>query len=151
MYSSMLVIFLGHCMPRIFLRCLLWKVLTVFSCLCVRVHRSLATYALKVLILIALLICLLSKMLFSVLKASIARIFLLLMSFSESSRLPSNFHFFHVSSSYRIISYSSGLDSLITKFRFARVDGGVSLIYVVLCLAMVAQLISSAYFGSISK
>ena len=30
-YSSMLVIFLGQCMPRIFLRCLLWKVLTVFS------------------------------------------------------------------------------------------------------------------------
>ena len=29
-YSSMLVIFLGQCMPRIFLRCLLWKVLTVF-------------------------------------------------------------------------------------------------------------------------
>ena len=31
MYISMLVIFLGQCMPRIFLRCLLWKVLTVFS------------------------------------------------------------------------------------------------------------------------
>ena len=30
-YSSMLVIFLGQCMPRIFPRCLLWKVLTVFS------------------------------------------------------------------------------------------------------------------------
>ena len=30
-YSSMVVIFLGQCMPRIFLRCLLWKVLTVFS------------------------------------------------------------------------------------------------------------------------
>ena len=29
--SSMLGIFLGQCMPRIFLRCLLWKVLTVFS------------------------------------------------------------------------------------------------------------------------
>ena len=29
-YSSILVIFLGQCMPRIFLRCLLWKVLTVF-------------------------------------------------------------------------------------------------------------------------
>ena len=30
-YSSMLVNFLGQCMPRIFLICLLWKVLTVFS------------------------------------------------------------------------------------------------------------------------
>ena len=30
-YSSMLVIFLCQCMPRIFPRCLLWKVLTVFS------------------------------------------------------------------------------------------------------------------------
>ena len=30
-YSSMLVIFLGQCMPRIFLRCLLWNVLNVFS------------------------------------------------------------------------------------------------------------------------
>ena len=30
-YSSMLAIFFGQCMPRIFLRCLLWKVLTVFS------------------------------------------------------------------------------------------------------------------------
>ena len=30
-YSSMLVIFLSQCMPRIFLRCLLWNVLNVFS------------------------------------------------------------------------------------------------------------------------
>ena len=30
-YSSMLVIFLGQCMPRIFPRCLLWIALTVFS------------------------------------------------------------------------------------------------------------------------
>ena len=46
---------------------------------------------------------------------------------------------------------SSVLDSLITRLRFARVDGIVSLIYVILCLAVVAQVISSAYFGSISK
>ena len=39
-YSSMLVIFLGQCMPRIFLSCLLWKVLTVFSSFFVRVHSS---------------------------------------------------------------------------------------------------------------
>ena len=30
-HSSMLVIFLGHCTPRIFLRCLAWNVLTAFS------------------------------------------------------------------------------------------------------------------------
>ena len=94
---------------------------------------------------------LLSKNLCSVLKASIARIFLRLMSFSVSSRLPSNLHFFHFSLPCRIISYSSVLDSLITRLRFARVDGVVSLIYVILCLAAVAQVISSAYFGSISK
>ena len=52
-------------------------------------------YALNVLILTALLIFLLSTILFSVLKESIARIFLRLMSFSVSSRLPSNLHFFH--------------------------------------------------------
>ena len=144
-------------MPRIFLRCLLWNVLTVFSKFLVRVHSSLlyrntlATYALKVLILIALLIFLLSKILFSVLKASIARIFLRLMSFSVSSKLPSNLHFFHFSLPCLIISYSSVLDSLITRLRFARVDGVVSLIYVILCLAVVAQVISSAYFRSISK
>ena len=65
------------CMPRIFLRGLLWKVLTVFS--------------LEVLILTPLLIFLLSKFVFSVLKASIATIFLRLTSFSVSSRLPSAF------------------------------------------------------------
>ena len=75
-------------------------------------------------------------------KASIARIFLRLMSFSVSSRLPSNLHFFHFSLPCRIISYSSVLDSLITRLRFARVDGVVSLIYVILCLAVVAQVIS---------
>ena len=80
-YSSMLVIFLGQCMPRIFLRCLLWNVLIVFSNVLVGVHRSLlyrnalATYALKVLMLTALLMFLLSKNLFSVLKAYTARIF----------------------------------------------------------------------------
>ena len=109
------------------------------------------SYALNVLILTALLIFLLSKIVCSVLKASIARIFLRLMSFSVSSRLPSNLHFFHFSLPCRIISYSSVLDSLITRLRFARVDGVVSLIYVILCLAVVAQVISSAYFGSISK
>ena len=41
--------------------------------------------------------------------------------------------------------------SLIIRLRFARVDGVVSLMYVILRLAVVAQLISSAYFGSISK
>ena len=46
---------------------------------------------------------------------------------------------------------NSVLDSLIIRLRFARVDGVVSLMYVILCLAVVAQLISSAYFGSISK
>ena len=40
-YSSMLVIFLGQCMPRIFLRCLLWNVFTEFSNFLVRVHSSL--------------------------------------------------------------------------------------------------------------
>ena len=40
-YCSMLVIFLGQCMPRIFLSCHLWKVLTVFSSFLVRVHSSL--------------------------------------------------------------------------------------------------------------
>ena len=45
-----------------------------------------------------------STILFSVLKASIARICLRLMSFSVSSRLPSNLHFFHFSLPYRIIS-----------------------------------------------
>ena len=39
-YSSMLVIFLGQCMPRIFLRCLLWNVFTAFPNLLVRVHSS---------------------------------------------------------------------------------------------------------------
>ena len=68
-------------------------------------------------------------MLFSVLKASIARICLRLMSFSVSSRLPSNLHFFHFSVPCRTIPYSSVLDSLITRLRFARVDGVVSLIY----------------------
>ena len=71
---------------------------------------------------------LLSNILFSVLKASIARMFLRLMSFSVSSRLPSNLRFFHLSLPCRIISYSSVLDSLITRFRFARVNGVVSLI-----------------------
>ena len=91
------------------------------------------------------------KMLFSVLKASIARNILRLMSFSVSSRLPSNLHFFHFSLPCRIISYSSVIDSLIIRLRFARVDGVVFLMYVILCLAVVAQLISSAYFGSILK
>ena len=65
-------------MPRIFRRCLLWNVLTVFYTFLVRVHSSqlyrntLATYALKVLIFTALPIVLLSTILFSVLKASIA-------------------------------------------------------------------------------
>ena len=40
-YSSMMLIFLGQCVPRIFLGCLLWKVLTVFSSFLVRVHSSL--------------------------------------------------------------------------------------------------------------
>ena len=35
------VIFLGQCMPRIFLRYLLWKVLTVFSSFLGMVHSSL--------------------------------------------------------------------------------------------------------------
>ena len=35
-YSSMLVILLWQCMPKTFLRCLLWKVLTVFSSLLVQ-------------------------------------------------------------------------------------------------------------------
>ena len=65
----------------------------------------------------ALLICMLSTNLFGVLKASIARIFLRLMSFSVSSRLPSNLQFFHFSLPCRIISYSSVLDSLITRLR----------------------------------
>ena len=99
-----------------------------------------ATYALTVLILTALLIFLPSNFLFSVLKASIARMFVRF--FSVSSRLPSNLHFFHLSLPCRIISYSSVLDSLITRFQFARVDGVVSLIYVIICLAVVAQLIS---------
>ena len=86
-------------------------------------------------------------MLVTVLKASIASIFLRLVSFSVSSRLPSNLHFFHFSLPCRIISYSSVLDPLIIRLRFARVDGVVSLIYVMVCLAVVAQLISSAYFG----
>ena len=67
------------------------------------------------------------KNMFSVLKASIARIVLRLMSFSVSSRLPSNLHFFHFSLPCRIISYSV-LDSLITRLRCARVDGVDSLI-----------------------
>ena len=50
------------------------------------------------------LIFLLSTILFSVLKASIARIFLRFMSFSVSSRLPSNLQFFHFSLPCRIIS-----------------------------------------------
>ena len=38
----------------------------------------------------------------------------------------SNLHFFHFSLPCQIISYSSVLDSLITRLRFARVDGVVS-------------------------
>ena len=87
------------------------------------IENTLATYASNVLILTTLLIFLLSTILFSVLKASIAIIFLRLMSFSVSSRLPSNLHFFHFSLPCRIISYSSVLDALITRLRFARVDG----------------------------
>ena len=68
------------------------------------VEETLATYALKVLIFTVLLIFLLSNFFFSVLKASIARIFLRLMSFSVSSRLPSNLQFFHFSLPCRIIS-----------------------------------------------
>ena len=48
------------------------------------------------------------------------------MYFSVSSKLPSNLHFFHFSLTCRIISYSSVLDSLITRLRFARVDGVVA-------------------------
>ena len=48
------------------------------------------------------------------------------MFFSVSSKLPSNLHFFHFSLTCRIISYSSVLDSLITRLRFARVDGVVA-------------------------
>ena len=44
------------------------------------------------------------KNVFSVLKASIAGFFLRLISFSVSSRLPSNLHFFHFSLPCRIIS-----------------------------------------------
>ena len=117
----------------------------------VLMSNTLATYALKVLILTVLLIFLLPTFLLSFLKAPTARIVLRLMSFSVSNRLPSNLLFFHFSLPCRIISYSSVLDSLITRMRVARVDGVVSLIYVILCLALVAQLISSAYFGSISK
>ena len=69
----------------------------------VRVHSSFATYVLEVLIFTVLLIFLLSKIVFSVLKASIARICLRLMSFSVSSRLPSNLKFFHFSLPCRII------------------------------------------------
>ena len=83
-----------------------------------------------------------AKKLLSVLKASIARICLRFMSFSVSSRLPSSLHFFHLSIPRRIISYSSILDSLIARLRFARVDGVVFLIYVILCLAVVAQLLT---------
>ena len=95
-------------------------------------------HSLKVLILTALLIFLLSKLLFSVSKASIARMCMRPMSFSVYSRLPSNLHFFQF---------------LITRLRFARVDGVVSFIYAydVLCLAVGAQLMSVAYFISISK
>ena len=82
----------------------------------------------KVLILTALLIFLLSKILIQRFKASIARLFLRFMSFSVSSKLPSNLHFFHFSLPCRIISYASIIDSLITRLRFARVDGVVSLI-----------------------
>ena len=83
-YSSMLVIFLGQCLPRIFLRCLLWKVLTVFSSLLVRVHSSLLSRntiatCFESSDFDALLICLLSTNLLSVLKAYIARICLRLM------------------------------------------------------------------------
>ena len=61
------------------------------------------------------------NILFSVLKASIARFFLRLMSFSVSSRLPSKLNFIHFSLPCRIISYSSVLDSLITILSFAKV------------------------------
>ena len=72
----------------------------MFSSFFVSVHSSLlyknilATYALKVLSLILMEFFLLLKMLLSVLVASIANIFLLLMSFSVSSRLPRIFHCF---------------------------------------------------------
>ena len=44
------------------------------------------------------------------------------------SKFPSNLHFFYLSLHCRIISSSSVLDSLITRLRFARVDGVVSFI-----------------------
>ena len=59
--------------------------------------------------------------------------------YSTSRYLVGLFHNMHV------------LDTLITRLSFARVDGAVSLICAVLCLAVAVRVISSAYFGSNSK
>ena len=136
-------------MPRIFLRCLLWKMFTEFFL----IFGDGPQFAVVEQYTCNIILCIESSDSdcvadFSAVKksiqrfeASIASIFLRLISFSVSSRLSNNWHFFHFSLPYRIISYSSVLASLITILRFARVDDVVSL-YVILCLAVVALLIS---------
>ena len=144
-YSSMLVIILGQCMPKIFLRCpYLERVDCIFQFFGESPQFAVVEeYTCYICIEGSDFDCVADfsavKMLFSVLKASIARIVMRFMTFSVSSKLPSILHLFHFSLPCRIISYSSVLDSLITRLRFARVDGVVSLIYAILCLAVVAQ------------
>ena len=129
----------------------------MFSSFLVSVHSSLLyrkilpMYMLNVRSLMLMLIFLDLKMFCIDFIAAIARVFLLLISFSVSSRLPSNLQVFQASSPLFDILYSSVFVSFTWRFLLSRVFGAVLFTSSILCFAVVAHVVSSAYFGSISK
>ena len=104
-------------MPRIFLRCLLWNVyFPIFgespqfavveenTCyICIECSDSDCVADVSA-------VCFIQRF-----ESIYCKNFSAVYVFSVSSKLPSNLHFFHFSLPCRIISYSSVLDSLITR------------------------------------
>ena len=103
-YRSLFDIFFGHAIFKIFLSSDLWKMLMSSVSFFVRVQSSalfkkmLSMYALKILILF-LMVNLLLKAIFNLLKARMAKHFLLEISLLVSSSVPRYLHF----SSYRFL------------------------------------------------
>ena len=155
-YRSLFDIFFGHAIFKIYLNSDLWKLLMSSASFFVRVQSSalykkmLSMYALEILTLL-LMVNLLLKAIFNLLKARMAKYFHLEISLLVSSKVPRYLHFFQLSFPPRLILCSSVFVSLTCRLKDSSWFGIRFLTSSILWPALEIQLMSSAYWRLISK
>ena len=156
LYSSLLLIFCGHLILRIFLSIFRWQMSIVSFLSLVMDHSSLLCRkmlprrAWKSLILILISICLFVRILITLLKAAVASWFLLEISFSVRRIEPTYLHLSHSSYSLLMMYSSVFVRFMLSSLRDS-LPGILSLMMSMACLQFPpTQQMSSAYCRFIS-